>query len=405
MSPEPNPDALTLVFGSDSLAKTVQVINGIVTRVDDPYWPKLVSFGEIGAGDPGKLLTLLRDAAGLDPSPCVVRAAPLAAQGRRALYASEDGPAGMVVMPRRWAAYDIERVPADGIDPLNAPEAAVAKARQCLPPEHHDVSVVFQITASAGKRANQLRLRLWFLLDRPLLGKQLAAWCQPGIESGWLDPCTLKNEVLPHFIGIIRITGNSPDPCRLRWGLIPGARDRVPVPDHVLVLPERQTAALGALAALAGGDPAEREAELRTRYGRYLGARRQDAVREIRLEIEAVRSCGPGARHPSYVHAASRIYGLCEFWAIPLEEPRDLLVDAYRETLTPDEARRRERGSINGIWHGKEKINGRLRLRKSLCQCRQGRTAAPADAGLAAGRAVPSRGVGADLGRGGAGDQ
>jgi hypothetical protein len=349
MSPVPNPDALTLVFGSESLAKTVQVIDGIVTRVDDPYWPKLVSFGEIGPGDPEKLLALLRNAAGLDPAPCVVRGAPLAAHGRRALYASEDGPAGLRIMPRRWVGYDIERVPADGIDPLNEPEATVAKARACLPPEHHDVTTVFQITASAGKRANQLRLRLWFLLERPMLGKQLAAWCQPGIESGWLDPCTLRNETLPHFIAV-RIVGNSPDPCRLRWGLIPGARDRVPVPDRVLRMPERRNGALADFAALAEGDLAARESELVARYGRWLGARRQDVVRESYLEIEAMRACGPGARHPSYVHAASRIYGLCRYWAIPLEQPRDLLVAAYLETLTADEALRRERGSIQGIW-------------------------------------------------------
>jgi hypothetical protein len=278
-----------------------------------------------------------------------VRADPLAETGRRALYDSEDGPAGLRLMPRRWVAYDIEKVPADGIDPLNAPAAAVAKARQYLPPEHHDVSVVFQITASAGKRANQLRLRLWFLLERPLLGKQLAAWCQPGIDSSWLDPCTLRNEVLPHCIGV-RIVGNSPDPCRLRWGLIMGARDRVPVPDHVLRMPERRNGASAELAALGGGDPSERESELRTRYGRYLGARRQDAVREIHLEIEAVKACGPGARHPAYVRAASRIHGLCRFWAILLEQPRELLEQAYRETLTPEEARRRERCSIRGIW-------------------------------------------------------
>jgi hypothetical protein len=345
----PNPDMLTLVTAAGSLAKTVQVIDGIVTRVDDPWWPKLVRFAGIEARDPRQLMAGLENAARQSPAPCVVRADPLAETGRRALYDSKDGPAGLRSRARGWAAYDIEKVPADGIDPLNAPEAAVARARQCLPPVHHDVSVVFQITASAGKRANQLRLRLWFLLERPMLGKQLAAWCQPGIESGWLDPCTLKNEVLPHFVAV-RIVGNSPDPCRMRWGLIQGARDRVPVPDHVLRMPERGNGALGELAALGGSDPSERESELVARYGRYLGARRQDVVREIHAEIGAVRSCGPGARHPAYLRAASRIHGLCRFWAIPLEQPRDLLIEAYRETLTPEEARRRERCSIRGIW-------------------------------------------------------
>ena len=146
------------------------------------------------------------------------------------------------------------------------------------------------------------------------------AWCKPGIDSGWLDPCTLKNEVLPHFIAV-RIVGNSPDPCPQRWGLIPGARDRVPVPDHALRLPERRDGDL----KITTTTLAEREAELRAHYGADLNARRRDAVRVICGEIEAVRAVTVGARHPTYLSAAARIHGLCAYWAIPLDQPRALL--------------------------------------------------------------------------------
>ena len=231
-----------------------------------------------------------------------------------------------------------------GIDPLNEPERAVARARQCLPPEHHDVSCVWQITASAGKRSDELRLRLWFLLERPMLGRQLAAWCKPGIDAGWLDPSTLINEVLPHFIAV-RITGTSPDPCPQRWGLTWSERERVPVPDHALVLPQ-----LDHVRDFSGADREAREAELVAQYGEHLTRKRRDAICVIRDEAEAVRRAVPGTRHPTYVHAAARVYGLCRFWALPLERARELLEEAYLETLTPDEARQRSRGSIAGIW-------------------------------------------------------
>ena len=170
----------------------------------------------------------------------------------------------------------------------------------------------------APTSANELRLRL-FLLDRPMLGRQVEAWCKPGIDSGWLDPCTLRNEVLPHFIGV-EAAGNSPDPCPRCWGLIRGERDVVPVPDSVLVLPKA-----AAITCSNGGDLDA----LADRYGERLGDLRRAADDEIKEEIEQVRAAARGARHPAYMHAAARIEGLCAFWCIPLDRPRKLLERAY----------------------------------------------------------------------------
>ena len=337
-----NPNAFTLVYAGQSLAKRVTVVDGTVCRVDDPSWPGIVSFETIEVRSPDDLLEVLAGAAVETPAPCVVRADPLAEYGRRAIYDdAEKGPAGMRIMPRSWAGYDIEKVPAGDIDPLHEPERAVAKARRCLHPAHHDASVVWQITASAGKRANELRLRLWFLLDRPMLGRQLERWNKPGIDSGWLDPCTLRNEVLPHFVAV-KLIGNSPDPCPQRWGMVPGERDRVPVPEHA-PLPTRPHQ--GDVIPI-GGDLAA----LTQHYGPALNRRREAAVARMRQEIEAVRHAGHGARHPTYVRAAAIIESLCGFWCIPLDRPRQLLEAAYLETLSPDEARKRERGSTEGVW-------------------------------------------------------
>jgi hypothetical protein len=335
--------ALTLVSADCSLAKRVTVVDGVVTKTDDPLWPRLVALETIQLATIDDLLDVLSGAAGDDPAPCVVRAEPLTDVGRRAIYDDpEKGPAGLRIMPRAWVGYDIEKVSSGGFDPLHEPARAVAKARCCLPPPHHDTTVVWQITASAGKRQDELRLRLWFLLDRPLLGRQVEAWCRPGIDSGWLDPCTLRNEVLPHFIAI-KVVGNSPDPCLQRWGLIRGERDAVPVPDGAMALPVHT--------GFDGHFRADDVAVLTERYGlRRLKARRSLAVAKIKAEIEAVRSSAAGARHPRYLKGAATIKGICAFWGIPLERPRQLLEDAYLSTLAPHEAKKRERGSTHGVW-------------------------------------------------------
>jgi hypothetical protein len=92
-------------------------------------------------------------------------------------------------------------------------------------------------------------------------------------------------------------------------------------------------------------------AVLTERYGsRRLKARRSLAVAKIKAEIEAVRSSAAGARHPRYLKAAATIKSICAFWGIPLERPRQLLEDAYLSTLTPHEAKNRERGLTNGVW-------------------------------------------------------
>jgi hypothetical protein len=336
------PLALTFASCGTSLAKTVHVREGKVIRTDDPAWPRVFSFETIEAFDSGEFLEVLADAARREPAPCILRAAPICDVGRRAIYDdAELGPAALRIVPRAWAGYDCDRVPAGDIDPLLEPERAVAKARQCLPPQHHDATVVWQLTASAGKRPDELRVRLWFLLERPLLGRQLAAWCRPAIEAHWLDPVTLTNEAVPHFAAVRVIGGPDPAPCR--WGMITGERNRVPVPDHVLAMPERRYDGLDTDLA---GDVAALKARLGPRFEQC----RREAIHRIRQEVEAVRAAGAGSRHPAYMRAAARIRAICAYWDLPLDQARAKLEKAYLATLTPDEARKRDRGSTKGVW-------------------------------------------------------
>jgi hypothetical protein len=344
MSAPSRANVLTLVSAPVSLAKKVVVVNGTVCRTDDPRWPRIYGFTCAEVDGLDDLYDMLTVASRERPAPCIVRAEPHAEVGRRALYDdAEKGPAGMFAIPRAWTCYDIEKVPADGIDPMYEPLRVVAKARQCLPPEHHDTSAIWQLSANAGRHRDQLRCHLWFLFDRPLLGRQIETWCQPGIASGWLDPCTLRNEICPHFLAV-DVEGDAADPCPQRWGLIRGDRERVPVPEHVTEV------AKSATCRPYHGPEGGNLNELKRWYGPRFDLRRHEAVGRIRTLIEGVKASATGARHPTYCRAAASIAGICKYWCIKIEEPRKLLEAAYLETLTPDEARKRARGSTQGVW-------------------------------------------------------
>ena len=173
----------------------------------------------------------------------------------------------------------------------------------------------------------------------PLLGRQLARWCARAVAAQWLDPSTLKNEVLPHFIAV-DVSGGA-DPCPQRWGIIRGTRDTVPTadaPKDPYTLPgDHPIHTAGNLLALEN------------KYGGLLDQHRRIAVRKIRDEIERVRMATEGNRHPTYKEAQARVDGLCRYWAMPLDLARAKLEEAYLATLTPDEARKRHRGSTKGV--------------------------------------------------------
>jgi hypothetical protein len=120
----------------------------------------------------------------------------------------------------------------------------------------------------------------------------------------------------------------------------------VPVPDYVTSVPKYQSCTPGRSSTVTGGNLEE----LRAHYGPRLVQRQHEAVAQIRAEVEATKAASTGARHPTYLRAAATIMGLCKYWCIPVERPRELLVEAYLSTLTPDEARKRVRGSIEGVW-------------------------------------------------------
>ena len=230
-------NALTIVTAAGSLAKQVTVIEGGVTGTSDPVWPRIVTFETVAIDGPDDLLDVL--------------SAPPNTTRRRAWYAPNPSPtwadARSTTIPRR-ARRECAPCPClgrlrhrEGAGGRNRP-AARARAGRC------EGAPLPAAAASRYHRRLADHRKRWQAAGRaasaPVVPVRPAAVWPTGrargagrvSNSGWLDPCTLRNEVLPHFIAV-KVIGNSPDPCPQRWGIIHGERDRVPVPDYIASAP------------------------------------------------------------------------------------------------------------------------------------------------------------------------
>ncbi len=132
-------------------------------------------------------------------------------------------------VPRAWAAFDFDSVPAPvGLDPLAIAECG-DWLRGLLPDAFQDAACIVQATSGCGLKPG-LRYRLWFVLSRPLLGREVEAWCA-GVP---LDASTLR-AVEPIYTARPVFEGVR-DPVPVRFHLLEGLEDAVPVPE---VMPER----------------------------------------------------------------------------------------------------------------------------------------------------------------------
>lgn len=172
----------------------------------------------------------------LRPDCCVVRGELLAGDRavgiRRLLHPDKDTgePPTIRDVPRPWLALDMEGValPPDIPAADLAGCAAVALAK--LPIELDGAACIVQASASHGLRPD-LRLRLWFYLDRPAWGHELKRWMRgtPSDASvfGAVQPIYTAAPVLAH--GMV-------DPLAARLLALPG-RPVVAVPAPELLAP------------------------------------------------------------------------------------------------------------------------------------------------------------------------
>ena len=336
------------------MAKIVNVDeDGMITGVDPSPQGFLFEFREVEVRDFESLGRAIAMAA-RDPYSIVVRGKPKQAVGRRAMYDDADaGPANLIVVPRRWVAFDWDCLPvphepesvehghadfANWAQPpaLFKPELGVELALRRLPPAFRDVGCVWQVTGSAGFK-DGFRLRTWHWLSRALTGAQLKCWLNPAIERGMVDPSTLV-EVQPHYIGCTVRGG--PDPCPQRFGILERTAQTVLVPEIEGIKMRQQR---------------RERARRRTLYaqetvtvGMVTGAS-TDVDRRLDECVSTMRRARSGSRHPTFKSSLARARALCDRHGIDWTPVLNQLRQAYEATLTEDEIRKREKGSINGL--------------------------------------------------------
>lgn len=352
-------DAITFARAIEppvSLAKSITVRRGVIITVQPSPNAFTFEFCEESVRDLETLAAALEDAA--TRGEVAVRGRPKAQQGRRAVYDDpERGPAGLEIAPRLWAAFDWDNlplapIPAEPIpeelasdpaeacnwieaDPLLDPEVGAQHALRRLPPAFRGASCVWQVSASAGFKPG-FRLRTWHWLDHPTTGGELKAWLRPAIERHLVDPVTLV-EAQPHYLAVT-ISGG-PDPCPRRFGILQQAHDVVAVPD-IEGIRRRQ----------AERERRERAAET-IHVSELVTGRDRQSYAERRLEecIAAVRSAPDGTKHPNYVEQTARAKALCDRHGLDWPRCREDLRATYEATLPAGEAKRRRRGSTDGV--------------------------------------------------------
>jgi hypothetical protein len=150
-----------------------------------------------------------------------------------------------LVAPRAWLALDFDGVvvPA-GIGVGDRVADAGAYARSLLPPEFRDVRAIVSVTSSTGLPKNLgtgpngedlARLRLFYLIDRPVEDEDLRDWAkgfryETGVD---LDPVTFGTvqpvyTARPFFVDL-----DDPVPVDRRVAILDGASDRAAIElDH-----------------------------------------------------------------------------------------------------------------------------------------------------------------------------
>jgi hypothetical protein len=203
------------------LAKVVRVQAGRIVAVEPAPQAGLHRFRSVTVDGVDRLMGAVRDAANCGE--IAVRGEPLEPIGRRAIYNhAEHGPAGLRIVPRRWCAFDWDRVPIASYqpepaspevaddpaeswhwsrpDPLLDPAIGAQACLRRLPPAFRDVSCGWQVSASGGFKSGW-RLRTWHWLDHPCTGDELKVWLKPAIDRNLVDPVTLV-EAQPHYLAV-----------------------------------------------------------------------------------------------------------------------------------------------------------------------------------------------------------
>lgn len=138
-------------------------------------------------------------------------------------------------VPHHWWCADHDAFSPLLWDPVTEPEGAIQELIETLyPPEFHNASYVWQLSASAGRTPGVLKVHIWWWLERGYTGPQIEAWVR-SIELQTDIVTTRKVQV--HYTASPIFLNGAQDPMHgKRIGLHRGDTDAVPlvIPQDVL---------------------------------------------------------------------------------------------------------------------------------------------------------------------------
>jgi hypothetical protein len=157
---------------------------------------------------------------------------PVLAKIIRRLYA-KNHPASercIVDVDRAWVAIDVDSAPPipESIDFFDPEAVGRYVVKNCFPSEYHTVDFVVELTSGHGMKGRNPRLRLFFLLDRPVPNKDLKAFAvavnqragQTVMDPCLYDPGHIHYISPPTFKGLV-------DPVPVRRMVVKGSERAV----------------------------------------------------------------------------------------------------------------------------------------------------------------------------------
>lgn len=227
---------LTLVLGPDwsrfSKRITIAADSGELSYTAADQLPRLLEFEDCDVNDIRDLFEILSLLRG-QRNTCVIRGQllPGAEQPCRRLLTprTEDGvriEATFAETARSWLMIDLDSVAEpEGLNFAAEPARSADLMRSLLPLPFRSAACVWRASGSAGFKPG-IRLHLWFLLSRPLLGAECKAWLSHADVKTDRAP---YSAVQPHFTADPDLVGVD-DPMAERIGLLSGdPRVLVPV--------------------------------------------------------------------------------------------------------------------------------------------------------------------------------
>lgn len=247
-----------------------------------------------------------------------------------ALY-EPDGNPTLDDVPRQIWPLDCEGIIAPPTLDLRDTAAAADYVRCRLPLAFHHVQCVAVASAKYGLVGRELRFRLWFFFDRPIMAAGLRAWlrafqteARKPVDAPALHAAQPVYTASPLF----QRRENDPLAGMSRLVVLSGTAEVV-IPDDVPLDP----------VAIADAKAAFRAAERRRLSLR--AAREGEGSLEMQCALQRVLDAPEGQRHPQIMREAHILASLVVAAAVTEDEAREGLIAAAEETGKPaDEAER-----------------------------------------------------------------